>query len=128
MNNCVPEVFGANPANIKWNVIRGDTATLLIQFFQNDEVTSYDTSLWSYIATAYDSKTDTYYTLDTEIIDNSVKVTAQPAVTALWGTGVKSKVAELNFDIEVTTGEDVVWTPVIGTITVTGDVTGVSVS
>jgi len=40
-----------------------------------------------------------------------------------WGTGYKSKVADLNFDLQVTMGS-VVWTPVSGTISVLGDVSG----
>jgi len=40
-----------------------------------------------------------------------------------WGTGYKTQIAELNFDVEVTIGETV-WTPVTGIISVLGDVSG----
>lgn len=125
-SNCSPDLFGASPANIKWNVVRGDTATINVEFYQPDETTSYDTTGWTYLATAYNPKTDTYYTLDVEDLGSSVKITATPLVTQDWGTGIGSQVAELKFDLQVTTLDDTVWTPVIGTISVTGDVTGAS--
>jgi len=125
-SNCSPDLFGASPANIKWNVVRGDTATINVEFYQPDETTSYDTTGWTYLATAYNAKTDTYYTLDVEDLGSSVKITATPLVTQDWGTGIGSQVAELKFDLQVTTLDDTVWTPVIGTISVTGDVTGAS--
>lgn len=124
--DCCPTPFGADPANITWNVVRGDTATISIEFYQPDETTFYDTDGWTYIATAYNSKTDTYDELDVEVFDGYVKITALPVVTSTWGTGIASKVAELTFDLQVTTLDDTVWTPVIGTISVTGDVTGVA--
>jgi hypothetical protein len=46
--------YGATPANIKWTVVRGDSANLKIEFFEDDEVTEYDTTDWTYTATAYD--------------------------------------------------------------------------
>jgi hypothetical protein len=52
-----------------------------------------------------------------------VTITALPELTAYWGTTYSRSVAELEFDLEVTIG-DVVWTPVIGTISVIGDVSG----
>lgn len=125
-NNCSPDLFGASPANIKWNVVRGDTATINVEFYQPDETTAYDTTGWTYLATAYNAKTDTYYTLDVEELNASVKITATPSITQDWGTGIGSQVAELKFDLQVTTLDDTVWTPVIGTISVTGDVTGAS--
>lgn len=125
-NNCSPDLFGAQPANIKWNVVRGDTATINVEFYQPDETTVYDTTGWTYLATAYNPKTDTYYTLDVEDLGASVKITATPLITQDWGTGIGSQVAELKFDLQVTTLDDTVWTPVIGTISVTGDVTGAS--
>jgi hypothetical protein len=121
--NCCPEPFGADPAQITWNVVRGDTASIVIQFLESNEVDYTDTTDWTYIATAYDQKTDTYHELDTVASEGFVTVTALPATTSQWGTGVKSKVAELSFDLQVTIDDDVVWTPVIGTISVIGDVT-----
>ena len=55
---CSPETFGADPVQIKWNVVRGDKASLRIEFLNNDESTYFDTSDWSFKSQAYDSKTD----------------------------------------------------------------------
>lgn len=115
---------GAAPANVLWNVVRGDTATLLINFFENDEVTPIDTDNWTFAASAYDPRTSTTYTLVTDEGASSVNITAAPEVTELWGTGVVSTVAELTFDLEVTREDGVVWTPIVGQIKVAGDVTG----
>jgi hypothetical protein len=41
----------------------------------------------------------------------------------LWGTGYNSTVAELAFDLQVEIN-DIIWTPVLGTIKVSADVTG----
>lgn len=131
-NNCVPDIekYGADPANIQWKVVRGDTASIRIQFFEDDETTEYDTSEWLYEATAYNPSTDITYTLQTVPGAYYVDVTALPEDTIEWGTGVGSVVAELNFDLEVTIPaegsgvEDTIWTPVIGTICVLGDITG----
>ena len=53
---CSPliEKLGASPANIQWTVVRGDTATLKVEFLEDDEVTKYDTGGWTFLATAYD--------------------------------------------------------------------------
>jgi hypothetical protein len=115
---------GSNPANVTWNVVRGDTATLLVQFFENDEVTPIDTDNWTFAASAYNPRTNTRYTLGTDEGSNAVTISADPATTEEWGTGISSTVAELTYDLEVTLQDGVVWTPVIGTIKVTGDVTG----
>lgn len=115
---------GAAPANILWNVVRGDTATLLVNFFENDEVTPIDTDNWTFAASAYDPRTNTTYTLGTDEGASSVNITAAPEVTELWGSGVVSTVAELTFDLEVTRDDGVVWTPIVGQIKVAGDVTG----
>ena len=119
---------GEEPANVIWNIVRGDTATLLIQFFESDEATAISTNNWTYISTAYNARTATYYDLETTANNGSVTVTADPNTTEEWGTGISSKVAELTYDIQVTRPDGVVWTPVIGTIRVIGDVTGVALS
>lgn len=124
LTKCCPEPFGADPAQITWNIVRGDTATIVVQFFENDEKTYTDTSGWTFLATAYDSKTDTFYELDSIESEGFVRITAQPDITEQWGVGVKSKVAELAFDLQITTNDNIIWTPVIGTINVIGDVTG----
>lgn len=119
-----PENFGADPAVIKWVVVRGDSSSIRIDFLENDEITKYDTSDWEFLASAYDPKTDVLDSLDISTGEGYVIVSVSPAVSAYWGTGYnRSTLAELNFDIEVTIG-DVVWTPVVGVISVIGDVSG----
>lgn len=115
--------YGANPTNIQWTVVRGDTAKLRIDFFENDEVTLQDTSTWTYSASSYSPKTLVTDTLDTVAGNGYVEIIARPAITSTWGTGYASVVAELSFDLQITIGEDTVWTPVIGTIVVIPDIT-----
>ena len=119
---CPDEFIGAEPAQIKWRVVRGDTASLMVQFYEQDESSFYDTTDWTYAATAYEAKTDNYDDLDVEVHDGYIKITATPQTTAGWGVG--SKTAELSFDVQVTLADDTVWTPIIGIISVIGDVTG----
>jgi hypothetical protein len=130
--SCPPQIekYGADPANVQWVVVRGDTATLKVEFWENDETTQFDTDGWVFEASAYDSVTDTTYELEVTPVENYVIITALPADTDDWGSGAGSVVAELSFDLEVTIPaegsgvEDTVWTPVIGTICVLGDITG----
>lgn len=125
MSDCCPDItYGANPVNLKWKVVRGDTATLTVQFFLPDEVTAIDTSTWSYAATAYDSKTSTSYSLLVDPEPGYVTISALPIMTEQWGSGHSSQVAELSFDLEVTISPENVWTPIVGSIVVIGDVTG----
>lgn len=122
-SSCEPEIFGADPANIRWSVVRGDTSTLKIEFLENDEVTYFDTDGWEYSASAYDRKTDIVDTLQVTPHTGYVVVTAPASITSMWGSTYGGNVAELQFDLEVTM-DSTVWTPVIGTITVHGDVSG----
>lgn len=115
--------YGADPANIKWKVVRGDTAKLRIEFYENDEKTAQSTTGWTYASTAYDYKGETLDTLQTSAGAGYVEITALPAVTATWGSGYSNVVAELAFDLQVTLANGSIWTPVIGTITVIPDVT-----
>lgn len=124
MTICSPQIFGADPANIKWNVVRGDTAILLVEFLEDDEETYRDTSSWTFIATAYDPITGNSDELEIDESDGSITVTAPAYITETWGVGSDKRVAELKFDIEVVTENDITWTPVIGTIAVIGDITG----
>ena len=124
MTLCAADILGANPVNVQWNVVRGDTATLRIDFLQDDEVTYVDVSNCAVDATAYDSKTQTSYELAVSFIDEFIVILAEPNVTAQWGTGTKYRINELNFDVEVTLPDGSIWTPVIGTISVISDVTG----
>ncbi len=124
MANCGPQVFGADPMNIKWQIVRGDTSPLRIEFYENDEVTPYDMTGWDFVASAYDFKEDVTDELEVEVGEGYVEITATPDITKYWGTGYRSTVAELAFDLQVTIDGETVWTPVIGTISVLGDVSG----
>lgn len=118
------EKHGADPANIQWRIVRGDSATLKIEFFDDDESTYFDTEEWFYLATAYDPQGD--------ILDDLVvipgygfaEIKISPEISENWGSGFKSVVAEIPFDLQVTIpGEETVtWTPVIGSICVIGDI------
>lgn len=129
---CAPtiEKFGATPANIQWTVVRGDTATLLVEFLEDDEVTGFDTSDWTYKATAYDPVADLLDDLAVDVDGHIVTITASAAVTELWGSSAYKQIAaELKFDLEVIieggsgVNSDTVWTPVLGTICVLSDIT-----
>lgn len=115
--------FGADPAIIKWTVVRGDSSSIIVDFLENDEVTYYDTSDWTYAASSYDPKTDIIDELVTVPGNGFVEIKISPELSSNWGTGYRSKVADLNFDLQVTIG-DTVWTPLTGTISVLGDVSG----
>jgi hypothetical protein len=124
---CTPEIekLGATPAHIQWTVVRGDTATLKIEFFEDDESTYFDTDDWSYVATAYDPNGDVLDDLPLTVEDGYVVIDVPGSITENWGTLYRSVVAELPFDLQVTisdAGEDTVWTPVIGTICVLGNI------
>ena len=128
MSNYPTSTYGANPISIKWNVVRGDTATLDIDFLQANETTAYNTSAWTYKATAYDVGGDVLDELITTATSGSVIITAPASQTLNWGDSYKNVVAELPFDLQVIieagsgAGEDTVWTPIVGTIVVIGDV------
>lgn len=121
--SCSPEIFGANPANVKWQVVRGDTASLRVEFYENDEITPFDTENWIFSSTSYDFRGDVLDELEVEEGDGYVIITAPAEITEFWGAGYNSTVAELAFDVQVDI-DGTTWTPVIGTITVLGDVTG----
>jgi len=124
MNMCGPEVFGADPARIKWNVVRGDTSPLRVEFLEDDEVTYFNTSTWTYKATSYDPQSDFIDELEVTAHSGYVDILAPASITENWGTGFKSVVTELTFDLQVTIAGETVWTPVIGTINVLGDISG----
>lgn len=135
---CSPSIekLGASPANIQWTVVRGDTATLKVEFLEDDEVTKYDTTGWTFLATSYDPASDTLDTLTVESYEEGVVyIIAKATTTKNWGiTKYKPVVAELKFDLQATIPGDGVsggggdeitkWTPVVGTICVLGDVSG----
>lgn len=128
---CAPTVekYGASPANIQWTVVRGDTATLLVEFLEDDEITPFDCDDWTFRATAYDPIGNVLDNLTVTVDDNEVTITALASVTKDWGTGYNQVASELRFDLEVIieggsgANADTVWTPVIGTICVLSDMT-----
>lgn len=124
MTSCGPDIFGADPARIKWQIVRVDTSPLRVEFLQDDEVTFFDTSDWIYEATTYDPQSDTLDVLEVTAGNGYVDIMAPSSITELWGIGFKPVVTELTFDLQVTIDSDTVWTPLIGTISVLGDVTG----
>lgn len=121
---CGPEVLGADPAKVQWTVVRGDTATLRVQFLQEDEVTAYDMTGWDVEANVYDYKNDASDELEVTIGDGYVDVVAPSDITENWGDGFGSVIGELYFDVQVTLSDNTVWTPITGTVKVLGDITG----
>lgn len=125
MTLCGPEIFGADPIRLKWQVVRGDTATMRVEFFENDEVTFFDISDWDFVSTTYDVRGDVLDELTVIPGNGYVDIKATPDITENWGSGYSSVVTELLFDLQVTIDDGTVWTPVIGTINVLGDISGV---
>lgn len=126
MSTNSPKIFGADPVSIQWRVVRGDTGSLRVEFLQDNEVDFYNTEGWIFRATAYDQSGDILDALDCEPGEGFVDIKAYPSVTKNWGLRYTKNVAELPFDVQVTIPElieDTVWTPVIGTIYVLGDIT-----
>lgn len=127
---CTPttEKLGATPAHIQWTVVRGDSSTLAVQFLQDDEVTGWNISTWAFSSTAYDSTGDILDELKVTVSGHTATIFISSDITKNWGTKYTSIVAELPFDLQATipkaTGEteDTVWTPVIGSICVLGDI------
>ena len=122
MTMSIPEAFGNTPAIVKWNVVRGDTARLRVDFLENDETTSFDIDGWNFASTTYDNRGDILDSLTVEAEDGYVNIIAPPEITSFWGSGYSGTVAEIAFDLEVQIG-DIIWTPVLGTIKVAADVT-----
>ena len=120
---CPPSDFGLIPISIKWTVVRGDTAELLVDFLENDEVTAVDFSTWTFASSTYDPREDAFDELEVTTTATGVKITAPSEITQTWGSSYSSVVAELTFDLEVTYN-DSVWTPIVGIIKVVGDVSG----
>ena len=120
---CGPSTFGADPVIIKWQVVRGDTANIRVEFYNPDEKTPFSTEGWTVVASAYDPKLDTVDELVSVLGNGYVDITAPANVTKLWGTGFGSVLGELLFDVQITTLDGTVWTPVVGSIVILGDVT-----
>jgi len=120
------EQLGTSPANVQWSIVRGNTGTLRIDFLENDEATFFDTTDWTYKATAYDVLTTFLDDIKVTPYLGYVIMTIPASTTANWGTKFSSIVAELPFDLQVTIPDGsstFTWTPVTGTICVLGDVT-----
>jgi hypothetical protein len=117
------EFFGSDPARVTWKIVRGDTSSVKVSFLQDDETTAYTTTGWDFVAVAFNPKTDTEYELETSFASNVLTITAPSDITVEWGTTYGSVVAELLFDLQVDTGTQI-WTPIVGTISVVGDVGG----
>jgi hypothetical protein len=123
---------GASPINIQWKVVRGDTATLKIEFLEDDEITPIDISDWTFVSSSYDSSGDTLDELTVEKYTGYVIITATSDITKFWGLGYRNTVLELPFDLEIIIPNsesgaiepEITWTPVIGTIVVLSDITG----
>lgn len=126
---CTPaeiKKYGAQPANIQWTVVRGDTAVLKVEFFDVDETTEWDIDGWEFTATAYDPSGDVLDELQAVASEGYITITAPASMTQHWGSGYKTIVSELLFDLTVEIpqeGENQIWTPIIGTIRVLGDIT-----
>lgn len=126
MTNCCPpsDIIGADPYNLKWTIVRGDTSPLRVEFYEIDEVTPFDISDWEFSASSYNPKDDIIDELEVIAGDGYVLITAPAEITGYWGIGYSGRVAELNFDLQASKQDGTVWTPVVGTISVLGDVTG----
>lgn len=124
MNLCGPESFGADPVNVQWQVVRGDTATMRVEFLDDDGTTPFDVSSWTFSASSYDPKNDVIDELQVVAGTGYVDITAPTDITSLWGTGYRSVSAELTFDVQAVIDSSTTWTPVVGTIKVLSDVSG----
>jgi hypothetical protein len=108
---------------INWKVVRGDTSRLRVEFLENNEVDNYDTSDWIYTSTAYDKATGIAHSLSVTPQPGYVDIVASADLTAEWGTARSGISAELDFDLQVAFDDNTVWTPVIGVISVSADMT-----
>jgi hypothetical protein len=95
---CAPTVekYGASPANVQWTVVRGAMQPK-VEFLEDDESTYFDTDNWEYAATAYDASGDFLDELTVTLSEGFVTISASAEVTANWGIGYKTVVAELPF-------------------------------
>lgn len=124
-NNNSIKKYGTQPIDMQWSVIRGDTSSLKIEFFNNDENTYWDTTGWTYISTSYDPQSDILDLITVTGYPGYAILTASEELTSYWGTKYGSVVAELPFDLQVVIPTDdasITWTPILGTIRVLGDV------
>ena len=112
---------GESPAKIVWNVVRGDDSSIEITLL-DDNGTALNTSGWTYASKA--KSATALHSLTVTSSQNVVTIKAPSSLTATWGAGErKSPAAQLPFDLQVVKGDGTKWTPVIGRIVVTPDVT-----
>lgn len=119
----IPESFGITPINYQWTIVRGDSASLKIYFLEDDESTPFDTSTWDFSSNVYDAIGDVVDELEVVVNEGYIEIIAASDITENWGTGYKGIINELVFDLQVEF-DDVVWTPIIGTIKLRADITG----
>ena len=124
MSKCKSYTVGTYPISLKWNVVRGDTAKLVVEFFEDDEKTYIDTSGWTFQSSAFNPASGIVDDLDVSVDQGFVTLIADPFVTEGWGSASSNKVASLRFDLQVINNLGETWTPIVGTISVVGDVTG----
>jgi hypothetical protein len=118
-----PIIIGAEPENVQWNIVRGDDASALFEWYEDDGVTLKNTYTWTYAASAYNPKTATSYSLTCTAGTGNVTISIPSSISSLWGSGSTAIVAELGFDLQVTiSGKK--WTPILGNIIVRSDITG----
>ena len=117
-------VFGNTPANIKWEINRGDSAELKIQFFESDEVTFWDTEGWDFVASAYDPVNDAVEELETFLDEDGIRLRVDSNLSAEWGSGFGKVVLNLPFDLKaiIPGNPENTWTIISGTIVVNADV------
>ena len=87
---------GASPINIQWKVVRGDSATLKVEFLEDDEVTFVDISDWAFVSSSYDASGDTLDELTVE--KYSLNIFDFCPRMALWAN--KSPSGHLGFSIQ----------------------------
>lgn len=116
--------YGADPARIQWKIVRGDYSSLRFEFLEDDEITPLDMTGWTSVASAYYPVTNDSETLSTVHGLGYIDVSITSSQSVSWGNTFSSVVAELDFDLQITKPGNIIWTPVVGTICVLGDVTG----
>lgn len=118
------DILGADPLRVQWKVIRGDSGSLRVEFLEDDEITFLNISDWSFLASAYYPVSGNQEPLTVSVGSGFVDINITPTQSSAWGNTFSTVVAELGFDLQITKPDNTVWTPVIGTICVLGDITG----
>jgi hypothetical protein len=125
MCNNTTNKIGIFPASVDWNIVRGDTSELRVDFLNNDETTPWDIEGWEYSSTAYDSVNDSLEELEVIIYDSYILIKINPDQTLNWGSGYSDIIARLPFDLKIripTESDSFIWTPISGTIVLCSDV------